>query len=64
MEAGICKPQIELYPVGIMLQNMRGTQIPNPLIAVIDVLKRHQFAAIRSMFVIPIAYAPCHRKSL
>ena len=32
-----------------MFENKRGTQIPNPMISVIDTLERRQFAVIRSM---------------
>ena len=34
---------------GMMVENKRGTQIPNPLISVIDTLERRQLAVIRSM---------------
>ena len=33
----------------MMIENRRGTPIPNSLPAVIDVLKRRQLAVIRSM---------------
>ena len=49
MEADIRKAQAELDTVGIMVENKRGTQIPNPLISVIDTLERRQLAVIRSM---------------
>ena len=32
-----------------MFENKRGTQIPNPMISVIDTLERRQLAVIRSM---------------
>ena len=32
-----------------MFENKRGTQIPNPMISVIDTLERRQIAVIRSM---------------
>jgi len=36
MEADIRADQVELDTVGMMVENKRGTQIPNPLISVID----------------------------
>ena len=41
--------QIELDAMGIMIENKRGTPIPNPLLSVIDTLERRQLAIIRSM---------------
>ena len=49
MEVGICVAQVELDAVGMMVENKRGTQIPNPLISVIDTLERPQLAVIRSI---------------
>ena len=49
MEADIRAAQVELDAVGMMVENKRGTQIPNPLISVIDTLERPQLAVIRSM---------------
>ena len=49
MEADIRTAQTELDDVGMMVENKRGTQIPNPLISVIDTLERRQLAVIRSM---------------
>ena len=49
MEADIRAAQMELDAVGMMVENKRGTQIPNPLISVIDTLERRQLAMIRSM---------------
>ena len=49
MEADIWAAQVELDAVGMMVENKRGTQIPNPLISVINTLERHQLAVIRSM---------------
>ena len=49
MEAGIRVAQVELDAVGMVVENKRGTQIPNPLISVIDTLERPQLAVIRSM---------------
>ena len=49
MEADIRAAQVELDAVGMMVENKRGTQIPNPLISVIDTLERRQLAVIRYM---------------
>ena len=49
MEADISAAQIELDAMGMMVENKRGTPIPNSLLSVIDVLKRRQLAVIRSM---------------
>ena len=49
MEADIRAAQVELDAVGMMVENKRGTQIPHPLISVIDTLERRQLAVIRSM---------------
>lgn len=49
MEADIRKHQDTLDRSGVLIQNKRGTLIPNPLIAVIDTLERRQLAVIRSM---------------
>ena len=49
MEADIRTAQAELDVVGMMVENKRGTQIPNPMISVIDTLERRQLAVIRSM---------------
>ena len=49
MEADIRADQVELDIVGMMVENKRGTQIPNPLISVIDTLERRQLDVIRSM---------------
>ena len=49
MEAEIRAAQVQLYVLGMMVENKRGTQIPNPLISVIDTLERRQLAVIRSM---------------
>ena len=40
MEADIRAAQVELDAVVMMVENKRGTQIPNPLISVIDILER------------------------
>lgn len=49
MEADIRKHQETLDRSGVLIQNKRGTLVPNPLINVIDTLERRQMAVIRSM---------------
>jgi len=49
MEADIRVAQIELDAMGMMVENKRGTPIPNPFLSVIDMLERRQLAVIRSM---------------
>ena len=49
MEADIRTAQAELDTVGIMVEKKRGTQIPNPMISVINTLERRQLVVIRSM---------------
>ena len=49
MEADIRTAQTELDEVGMMVENKRGTPIPNPQLSVIDTLERRQLAVIRSM---------------
>ena len=49
MEGYICATQVELDVVAIMVENKRGTQIPNLLISVIDTLERRQLVVIRFM---------------
>jgi hypothetical protein len=58
MEADIRAAQVELDAVGMMVENKRGTQIPNPLISVIDTLERRQLAVIRSMSLNQTAHDP------
>ena len=58
MEVGIRVAQVELDAVGMMVENKRGTQIPNPLISVIDTLERRQLAVIRSMSLNQRAFDP------
>ena len=41
--------QVELNAVGMIVENMRDTQMPNQLISVIDTLERRQLSVIRSM---------------
>ena len=49
MEADIRKHQTVLDRTGVLIENKRGTPIPNPLLTVIDTLERRQMAVIRSM---------------
>jgi len=49
MEANIRAAQIELDAIEMMIENNRGTPIPNPFLSVIDTLERRQLAVIRSM---------------
>ena len=58
MEADIWAAQVELDAVGMMVENKRGTQIPNPLISVINTLERRQLAVIRSMSLNQTAHDP------
>ena len=58
MEVGIRVTQVELDAVGMVVENKRGTQIPNPLISVIDTLERRQLAVIRSMSLNQTAFDP------
>ena len=44
--------------MGMMIENKRGTQIPNPLISVIDTLEQRQLAVIRSMSLNQTAHDP------
>ena len=58
MEADIRAAQIELDAMGMMVENKRGTPIPNSLPSVIDVLKRGQLMVIRSMSINKTASDP------
>ena len=58
MEADIRAAQVELDAVGMVVENKRGTQIPNPIISVIDTLERRQLAVIRSMSLNQTAFDP------
>ena len=49
MEADIREHQETLDKSGVLIQNKRGTLIPNPLLSVVDTLERRQLAVIRSM---------------
>ena len=56
MEADSRAAQVDLDAVGIMVKNKRGTQIPNPLIFVIDTLERRHLSVSRSMSLNPTSY--------
>lgn len=58
MEADIRKHQETLDRSGVLIQNKRGTLVPNPLIAVVDTLERRQMAVIRSMSLNQMASDP------
>ena len=49
MEADIRGYQSQVQIQGSIVENQRGTQIPNPLLAIIDTVERRQLAVIRSM---------------
>ncbi len=49
MEADIRKHQAALDRSGVLVENKRGTVVPNPLLAVVDTLERRQLIVIRSM---------------
>jgi hypothetical protein len=49
MEADIRSYQSQVEAQGSIVENQRGTQIPNPLLAIIDTVERRQLAVIRSM---------------
>ena len=49
LEADIRKHQTTLDRSGVLVENHRGTIIPNPLLSVVDTLERRQMAIIRSM---------------
>lgn len=51
LEADKRKYQLEVDASGPMVINNRGTQIVNPLIAVIDTLQRQKLAIIRSLSI-------------
>ena len=59
MEADIRTAQAELDNVSMMVENKRGTPIPNPLLSVIDTLERRQLAVIPSMSLNQTASDPC-----
>tara|TARA_R100000951_G_scaffold48067_1_gene40903 strand:- start:3791 stop:4261 length:471 start_codon:yes stop_codon:yes gene_type:complete len=49
MEADIRQHQAAVEAQGVIIENQRGTPIPNPLLAIIDTVERRQLAVIRSM---------------
>ena len=49
MEADIRQHQAAVEAQGVIIENQRGTPIPNPLLATIDTVERRQLAVIRSM---------------
>ena len=49
LEADIRKHQGTLARTSVLIENNRGTVIPNPLLSVVDTLERRQMAVIRSM---------------
>lgn len=49
MEADIRQYQTEIQEQGAIVKNQRGTQIPNPLLSIIDKIERRQLAVVRSM---------------
>lgn len=49
MEADIRQYQEQVEKQGAIVENQRGTQIPNPLLSIIDTVERRQLAVIRSM---------------
>ena len=49
MEADIRSYQAQVEQQGSIVENQRGTPIPNPLLNIIDTVERRQLAVIRSM---------------
>ena len=49
MEADIRRYQAQVEQQGSIVENQRGTPIPNPLLNIIDTVERRQLAVIRSM---------------
>ena len=49
MEADIRQYQEQVEKQGAIVENQRGTQIPNPFLSIIDTVERRQLAVIRSM---------------
>ncbi|MCO4817612.1 MAG: hypothetical protein KC465_10690 [Planktomarina temperata] len=49
MEADIRQHPAAVEEQGVIIENQRGTPIPNPLLAIIDTVERRQLAVIRSM---------------
>ena len=59
MEADIRTAQAQLDNVSMMVENKRGTPIPNLLLSVIDTLERRQLAIIPSTSLNQTASDPC-----
>ena len=59
MEASILAAQIELDAMGMMIENKRGTPIPNPFLSVIDTLEQRQLIVIRSVSLNQKHSDPC-----
>ena len=57
-EAEIREHQSTLDRSGVLIQNKRGTLVPNPLLAVVNKLVRRQLAIIRSMSLNQLASDP------
>jgi len=49
METDIREYQSQVEAHGTIIENQRGTPIPNPLLSIIDTVERRQLAVIRSM---------------
>jgi hypothetical protein len=58
MEADIRSHQETLDRSGVLIQNKRGTLIPNPLLSIVDTIERRQLAVIRSMSLNQMASDP------
>jgi hypothetical protein len=58
MEADIRSYQSQVEAQGTIVENQRGTQIPNPLLTIIDTVERRQLAVIRSMSLNQMASDP------
>ena len=57
-EADIREHQETLGRSGVLIQNKRGTLVPNPLLAVVDNLERRQLAIIYSTSLNQLASDP------
>jgi len=49
LEIRIRRAWAELDDTSLVIENMRGTKIPNPMTAVVDALQRQQLALVRSL---------------
>jgi len=58
MEADIRKHQEDVDAQGWIVENQRGTKIPNPLVSIIDTIERRQMSAIRSLGLNQMASDP------